>query len=101
MINQPEEKNRMKNSDVIIKVRFLGILQKYSDGKREVDLNVPPDPGSAVDKIFKDFNLPWENDLEKITRIFVNDQHLSAFIKKGELLSNGDIIAFIQLSGGG
>lgn len=91
----------MENKQVKIKVRFLGILQKYSDGKREVDLIVPPDPGSAVDKILDDFNLPWENDLVKITRIFINNQHLSTFIQKGELLKTGDIIAFIQLSGGG
>ena len=91
----------MEKKNVRIKVRFLGILQKYSDERREVEIDLSSDPETAVEQIKKRFELPWENNLEKITRIFINNQHLSSFIKKGELLNNGDIIAFIQLSGGG
>ncbi len=86
---------------VKVKVQFIGLTQRYSNDKREIEMDLPADPKEAIDSIIKQFQMPWKNDLEKITRIFINNLIFENFTKKEELLKPGDIVAFITLSGGG
>jgi len=100
-MNTKDKSNDREPATVDVKVNFLGILHKFSDNKKVVEITLPADPGAAVEQIITTFNLPWKDNLEKVTRIFVNNQHLATIIKNGVSLKNGDVIAFIQLSGGG
>ena len=100
-MNTKDKSNDRESETVDVKVKFLGILPKFSDNKRVVEITLPANPGAAVEQIIAKFGLPWKDNLEKITRIFVNNQHLATSIKNGVSLKNGDVIAFIQLSGGG
>lgn len=100
------EKNK-KNSQiedlsdsVSVTVRFITLMQRYS-GQREFKLNLPSDPNKAIKIIIKRFEIPWKDNLEKSTRIFINKQFSESFIKRGEKLRKNDLIAFIPISGGG
>jgi len=64
-------------------------------------MTVPAEPDAAVNFIIKHFNIPWENQLEKSARIFINRQTADVFIRSRKLLQHGDQIAFIPISGGG
>jgi len=86
---------------VKLKVRFVTIMQKYSGEKREIEIEVPPEAGAAIEYIIKQFQIPWRDNLEKSTRIFINNMPCNTFIKNGKLLETGDNIAFIPISGGG
>ena len=64
-------------------------------------MDLPRDPGKAIETIISHFDIPWKDQLEKRTRIFINKQFAESFIKKGEKLETDDLIAFIPISGGG
>jgi molybdopterin converting factor small subunit len=85
---------------VSVKVRFITRMQRYS-GQREIRMELPSDPNQAIDTIIEQFHIPWKDNLEKSTRIFINKKFADAFIKTGELLKKDDVIAFIPISGGG
>jgi molybdopterin converting factor small subunit len=85
---------------VEVKVRFITRMQRYS-GQREIRMELPSDPNHAIDTIIAKFHIPWEDNLEKSTRIFINKKFSDAYIKSGELLKKDDVIAFIPISGGG
>jgi len=85
---------------VEVQVRFITRMQRYS-GQREIRMELPSDPNQAIDTIIAKFHIPWEDNLEKSTRIFINKKFSVSFIKSGELLKKDDVIAFIPISGGG
>jgi molybdopterin converting factor small subunit len=85
---------------VNVKVRFVTRMQRFS-GQRDILMELPPDPSQAIDTIIAKFRIPWKDDLEKSTRIFINKKFSEAFIKSGELLKKDDMIVFIPISGGG
>jgi len=85
---------------VEVKVRFITRMQRYS-GQREIRMELPPDPNQAIDAIIQQLHIPWTDNLEKSTRIFINKKFSDAFIKSGEQLKKDDVIAFIPISGGG
>ena len=86
---------------VSITVRFVSIMQKYSGDKREIQVEVPTDPAQAIDLIIKQFQIPWKDNLEKSTRIFINQMLNDPHADKGQRLKDNDNIAFIPISGGG
>jgi len=75
-------------------------MQRYS-GKREIKMEVPRDPRQAINLIINRFHIPWKENLEKSSRIFINKKFSHVFIKSGELLNPDDTIAFIPISSGG
>ena len=83
-----------------VQIRFVSIMQRYS-GERDFKLKVPPDPAAACDFIIQHYNIPWKDKLEKSTRIFINKKLAQVFIKSGKNLQEGDLLAFIPISGGG
>ena len=85
---------------VSVTVRFITLMQKFS-GQREFKMDLPGDPSKAIEIIISHFDIPWKDNLEKRTRIFINKQFAESFIKRGEKLKSGDLIAFIPISGGG
>lgn len=85
---------------VEVKVRFITRMQRYS-GQREIRMELPSDPNQAIATIIQQFHIPWKDNLEKSTRIFINKKFSEAFIKSGELLKKDDVIALIPISGGG
>ncbi|NOR13091.1 MAG: hypothetical protein GQ545_07540 [Candidatus Aminicenantes bacterium] len=64
-------------------------------------MDLPSDPSKAIETIISYFDIPWKDNLEKRTRIFINKQFSESFIKKNEKLKTDDLIAFIPISGGG
>jgi molybdopterin converting factor small subunit len=91
----------MNESNMVeVKVRFITRMQRYS-GQREIQMELPSDPNLAIDNILEQFHIPWKDNLEKSTRIFINKKFSAAFIKSGEPLKKDDVIAFIPISGGG
>jgi molybdopterin converting factor small subunit len=91
----------MKRSTVPIRVKFISIMQRHSGQGREVEMDLPLDAARAADLIVKEFQIPWEGNLEKFVRVFVNRQLLQDFVQAGKLLEEGDSISFIPMSGGG
>lgn len=91
----------MNQDTVLVKVKFITILQKYTGNKREVEMELPADPGQAIERIISQFQIPWKGKLEKYVRIFINRGISHEFIRSGKRLHAGDIIAFIPFSGGG
>jgi molybdopterin converting factor small subunit len=85
---------------VAVKVRFITLMQRFS-GKREIRMELPSDPDLAIDTIIQQFRIPWKDNLEKSTRIFINKKFSDAFIKSGDQLKDDDVIALIPISGGG
>ncbi len=85
---------------VTVTVRFVTIMQRYA-GKRELQMELPSDPGRAIAIILDKFHIPWKDKLEKSTRIFINKQFSEKFIDNKQILKAGDVIAFIPMSGGG
>ena len=86
---------------VSITVRFVSIMRKYSGDKREVQVEVPTDPAQAIHLIINRFQIPWKDNLEKSTRIFINQRLNDPFAGRGHPLKDKDTIAFIPISGGG
>ena len=86
---------------VSVTVRFVSIMQKYSGNKREVQVEVSSDPAQAIDLIINRFQIPWKENLEKSTRIFINQKLNDPFVDRGQPLKDRDTIAFIPISGGG
>lgn len=87
---------------VPVTVRFVTIMQNYSGkGRREVEMQLPSEPSRAVDLILERFQIPWQGDMERYVRIFVNGVGFDAYLASGHLLKAGDSIAFIPISGGG
>lgn len=86
---------------VSITVRLVSIMQKYSGDKREVEMEVPADPAEAIHLIINHFQIPWKDNLEKSTRIFINQTLNDPFVDRGHRLKDKDTIAFIPISGGG
>ena len=86
---------------VSVTVRFVSIMQKYSGNKREVQVEVSTDPAQAIDLIITRFQIPWKENLEKSTRIFINQRLNDPFDDSGQRLKDNDNIAFIPISGGG
>ena len=41
----------MKQDTVLIKIKFISIVKKYSGKRKEVDVDLPHDPGQAIDLI--------------------------------------------------
>lgn len=64
-------------------------------------MDLPPDAARAADFIVKEFEIPWEENLERFVRIFVNRELLQDFVQAGKQLAEGDTISFIPMSGGG
>jgi molybdopterin converting factor small subunit len=85
---------------VSVTVRFITLMQRYS-GQREFKMELSSDPSKAIETIISYFDIPWKDNLEKRTRIFINKQFSESFIKKSEKLKTNDLIAFIPISGGG
>ena len=85
---------------VSVTVRFITLMQRYS-GQRDLRMDLPSDPSLAIETIINRFEIPWKDNLEKRTRIFINKQFAETYIKSGEKLKNDDLIAFIPISGGG
>jgi molybdopterin converting factor small subunit len=86
---------------VKVTVEFLSIMQKYSGGKRAIEMEVPAEPLAAVEFIINKLQIPWQDHLEKSTRIFINKELHHVFAEKGKRLEKGDNILFIPISGGG
>ncbi|MGB6338864.1 MAG: hypothetical protein WBF32_03745 [Candidatus Aminicenantaceae bacterium] len=85
---------------VSVTVRFITLMQRFS-GQRDLKMDLPSDPSLAIETIITHFNIPWKDNLEKRTRIFINKQFVESYIKRGEKLKKDDLIAFIPISGGG
>lgn len=98
--DKPELTSDNGSDNVKVKVRFITLMQQYS-GQKEIEMKLPPDPANAIDTIIRKFHIPWENNLEKSARIFINKEILSSFTKSGKRLHTNDVIAFIPISGGG
>ena len=98
-MNSKTQKNH--TDGVSITVKFVSIMQKYSGNKREVQVEVPTDPVQAIDLIINRFQIPWKDNLEKSTRIFINQTLNDPFVDRGQRLKDKDTIAFIPISGGG
>jgi molybdopterin converting factor small subunit len=95
-------KTKKKHTEYVsITVRFVSIMQKYSGNKREIQMELPADPARAIDLIISHFQIPWKDNLEKSTRIFINQMLNDPFVDSGKRLKDNDIIALIPLSGGG
>jgi molybdopterin converting factor small subunit len=86
---------------VLITVKFISIMQKYAGNKREVEMELPTDPAQAIHLIINHFQIPWKDNLEKSTRIFINQTPNDPFVDSGQRLKDKDTIAFIPISGGG
>jgi molybdopterin converting factor small subunit len=93
--------NENQIAGVTITVRFVSIMQKYSQNKRDVQVKVPADPTRAIHLIINSFQIPWEGKLEKSTRIFINKTLNEQFVDSSKLLKDQDLIEFIPISGGG
>lgn len=91
----------MTEDTVQVKVRFITIMQEYSGRKREVEMELPPEPEQAIDLIIRRFNIPWAERLEKYTRIFINKELSRVFVESGNRLKDGDTIMFVPMSSGG
>ena len=76
-------------------------MQKYSDGKKEVEMLLPPDASQALDIIIEELAIPWKEKLSPFVRVFVNKSLLKDKVERGEKLQDGDMISFIPMSGGG
>jgi len=98
-MNSKTKKNHTDR--VSVTVRFVSIMQKYSGNKREVEMELPTDPAQAIHHIINHFQIPWKDNLEKSTRIFINQTLNDPFVDSGKRLKDKDTIAFIPLSGGG
>ena len=85
---------------VSVKVRFITLMQRYS-GQRDFKMDLPSNPSLAIETIITHFDIPWKDNLEKRTRIFINKQFVESYIKRDEKLKTDDLIAFIPISGGG
>lgn len=101
-MNKDKEKNHSKSKpgSVSITVRFITLMQRYS-GQREMRIDLPSNPSQAINTIIKQLHIPWKDNLEKSTRIFINKQFSESYIKNKEKLKTDDVIAFIPISGGG
>ena len=100
-MNRKNNKNDISNNKkIMVRVRFITIMQRYS-GQKEIRMELLPNPFQAVKYIIDKFQIPWSGQLEKSTRIFINKKELNDFLRSGELLKPGDTIAFIPISGGG
>jgi hypothetical protein len=97
---EAKKQSRTPPDSVSVTVRFITLMQKYS-GQREFRMDLPSDPGLAIESIIAHFDIPWKDHLEKRTRVFINKQFAESFIKRGEKLKIDDLIAFIPISGGG
>jgi len=64
-------------------------------------VEVSSDPAQAIDLIINRFQFPWKENLEKSTRIFINQRLNDPFVDSAQRLKDNDIIAFIPISGGG
>lgn len=93
--------NTNQSNCVSVTVRFVSIMQKYSGNKREVTVEVPTDPAQAIHLIINRFQIPWKDNLEKSTRIFINQTLSDPFVDRGQPLKGKDTVAFIPISGGG
>ena len=91
----------MNEETIHIRIKFISILQKYSGQRKEVEMDLPLDAAQAVGLIINDFQIPWEGNLERFVRVFINRELLQDFVKEGKKLKVGDTIAFIPISGGG
>ncbi len=91
----------MNQDTVPVKVKFITILQKYTGNQRDVEMELPADPGQAIEHIIDRFQIPWKGNLEKYVRIFINRTLSHEFIQSGKRLNPGDTIVFIPFSGGG
>jgi hypothetical protein len=92
----------MKPDTAQVTVRFITIMQKYSDqGQREMVMELPSEPQQAVALIIERFEIPWVDKLESQVRIFMEGLTYEAFLASGLHLKDGDTIAFIPISGGG
>jgi len=95
-----DKRSSLKGKKVNVQVRFITLIQSYS-GKREIRMELPPDPHIAVQSVIETFDIPWKGKLEKSCRIFINKQPFEAFVRDKTVLKTGDLIAFIPISGGG
>ena len=97
-----KSKTKKNHRDCVsVTVRFVSIMQKYSGNKREVEMELPTDPAQAIHRIINHFKIPWKDNLDKSTRIFINETLDDPFVDSGKRLKDKDTIAFIPLSGGG
>ena len=97
-----DSRTKKNQSDCVsVTVRFVSIMQKYSGNKREVQVEVSTNPAQAIDLIINRFQIPWKENLEKSTRIFINQRLNDPFGDSGQRLKDNDNIAFIPISGGG
>ncbi len=89
------------SASVTVIVRFVSIMQHYSNHRREVRRTVPPEADRAVFAIMDQFNIPWTGNLEKSTRIFINQKVYDPLKNEPLRLNDNDTIAIIPISGGG
>ncbi|MGD8540602.1 MAG: hypothetical protein PVI66_17955 [Candidatus Aminicenantes bacterium] len=97
---EKKKQSRIPPDSVTVTIRFITLMQKYS-GQRDFKMELPSDPGKAIENIIAHFDIPWKDHLEKRTRVFINKQFAESFIKEGNKLKTNDLIAFIPISGGG
>ncbi len=101
MATDQERNSKSVASDTVpVTVRFISILKEYSGG-REIEMDLPRDPATAIDIIVDRFQMPWKDQLEKSSRIFINKELSDVYIQNGGLLDARAVIAFIPISGGG
>lgn len=101
-VDQTENEGATKPDAVRVTVRFITIMQRYSgEGKREVEMELPTRPDQAVALIVERFEIPWQDNLERQARIFIEGLSYDAFLASEERLKDGDTISFIPISGGG
>jgi molybdopterin converting factor small subunit len=67
----------------------------------EAWLDVPRDPDSAIREIVSFYRIPWDSEWRETSRIFINKQLRSRFVREGRVLNEGDVISFVPLVGGG
>lgn len=91
----------MEERTIKVKLRFINIMQRYSDGKKEVEMLLPPDANQALEIIIEELGIPWKEKLNPFVRVFVNKSLLKDKVERGEKLQDGDLISFIPMSGGG
>jgi molybdopterin converting factor small subunit len=85
---------------VRVRVRFITVLQRYS-GAREVELGLPRDPRAAVEAVVAKYGMPWTDNLEKSTRVFINKELAEVVYERGRKLEEDDLVVFVPISGGG
>ncbi len=91
----------MLEERVKVTVRFITIMQKYTGRRREIEMDLSPEPEQAIEHIIQKFDIPWTEQMQKFIRIFINRELSKVFVENGKQLKDGDTILFVPVSCGG